>query len=169
MPKHQPRPKQLHKVPHHLMTAHPRIVIPRQPALRLRVLVVLAHVVLVRREEEGPVASEVDLQQAQARRVPRAVVQREALAEVEGRGAEGLPVEGCEGEVGGEVDAGVGVGRDGPGGVLEFFFVDVDWRWWGRSARGMLSVWKASRATYLGRWCRRSARGRRRGRGGGGP
>lgn len=37
-----------------------------------------------------------------------------------------MPVEGCQGEVGGEVDAAVGFGGDGPGCVFEFLFVDVD-------------------------------------------
>lgn len=37
-----------------------------------------------------------------------------------------MPVEGCQGEVGGEVDAAVGFGCDGPGCVFEFLLVDVD-------------------------------------------
>ena len=55
-----------------------------------------------------------------------AVAESYSLAELEGRGGEGLPVEGGQGEVGGEVDAAVGFGCDGPGGVFEFFFMDVD-------------------------------------------
>jgi hypothetical protein len=58
--------------------------------------------------------------------VARAVAESDPLAELERRGGEGLPVEGCQGEVGGEVDAAVGFGCDGPGCVLEFLFVDVD-------------------------------------------
>jgi hypothetical protein len=37
-----------------------------------------------------------------------------------------LPVEGGQGEVGGEIDAAVGFGCDGPCCMFEFFFVDVD-------------------------------------------
>jgi hypothetical protein len=58
--------------------------------------------------------------------VAGAVVESDSLAELEGRHGKRLPVEGCQGEVGGEVDAAVGFGCDGPGGVFEFFFVDVD-------------------------------------------
>jgi len=126
MPKNQPRPKHPHQRLHHFMTMQPRALIPHQPPLRRRILVVLANVVLVRREHERPVARQVDLHEAEARRVPGAVAQGDALAELEGRGAEGLPVEGCQGEVGGEVDAAVGFGGDGPGGVFKLLFVDVD-------------------------------------------
>ena len=132
MPKHQPRPKNPHKRLHHLMTMQPRALIPHQPPLRRRILVVLANVVLVRREHERPVARQVDLHEAEARRVAWAVAESYSLAELEGRGGEGLPVEGGQGEVGGEVDAAVGFGCDGPGCVFEFLFVDVDWeerRW----------------------------------------
>lgn len=108
------------------MAMQPRILIPHQPALRRGILVVLADVVLVRREHEGPISQQVDLHKAEARRVARAVAQGDALAELEGRRGEGLPVEGRQGEVGSEVDAAVGFGGDGPGGVFEFFFVDVD-------------------------------------------
>lgn len=94
MPKNQPRPKHPHQHLHHLMTMQPRALVPHQPALRRRILVVLADVVLVRREHEGPVARQVDLHEAEARRVAGAVAQGDALAELEGRGGEGLPVEG---------------------------------------------------------------------------
>jgi hypothetical protein len=94
------------------MTPQPRALIPHQPTLRLRILVILANVVLVRREHERPVARQVDLHEAETRRVARAVAESDALAEFEGRAGEGLPVEGCEGEVGGEVDGAVGFGCD---------------------------------------------------------
>ena len=126
MPKNQPRPKQPDQHLHHLMTMQPRTLIPHQPALRCRVLVVLANVVLIRREHECTVAWQADLHEAETWRVARAVPEGDALAELEGRDGEGLPVEGGQGEVGGEVDAAVGLGCDGPGGVFEFFFVDVD-------------------------------------------
>jgi hypothetical protein len=51
-------------------------------------------VVLVRREHERPIAWQVDLHEAEAGRVAGAVAQGDALAELEGRGGEGLPVEG---------------------------------------------------------------------------
>ena len=54
------------------------------------------------------------------------VVESDPLAELERRGGEGLPIQGSEGEVGGKVDAAVGFGCDGPGGVFKLFFVDVD-------------------------------------------
>ena len=126
MPKHQPRPKNPHKRLHHLMTMQPSTLVPHQPPLRRRILVVLANVVLVRREHERAVARQVDLHEAETGCVARAVAESDPLAEFEGGGREGLPVEGGEGEVGGEVDAAVGFGGDGPGCVFEFFFVDVD-------------------------------------------
>ena len=93
--------------------------------------------VLVRREHERAVARQIDLHEAETRRVAGAVAESDSLAEFEGRGGEGLPVEGCEGEVGGEVDGVVGFGCDGLGCVFEFLFVDVDFggeavvlAWW---------------------------------------
>jgi hypothetical protein len=126
MPEHQPSPEQPHKLLHHLVAMKPRALIPHQPALRRRILVVLADVVLIRREDERAVTRQVDLHQAETRRVAGAVVERDSLADLVGRHGESLPVEGSQGEVGGEVDAAVGFGCDGPGGVFEFFFVDVD-------------------------------------------
>ena len=76
------------------MTMQPRTLIPHQPTLRRRILVILANVVLVCREQERAIARQVDLHEAEARRVAGAVAQGDALAELEGRGGEGLPVEG---------------------------------------------------------------------------
>ena len=84
--------------------------------------------VLVRREQERPVTRQIDLHEAEAGRVARAVVEGDPLAELKSGRGESLPVQSCQGKVGGEVDAAVGFGGDGPGGVFEFFFVDVDWR-----------------------------------------
>ena len=173
MPKHQPRPKQPDQHLHHLMTMQPRALISHQPALRRRILVILANVVLVRREHERAVARQVDLHEAEARRVARAVAEGDALAELEGRCGEGLPVEGGEGEVGGEVDAAVSFGGDGPGGVFEFFFVDVDCGGEGGAVNFGGSCWgmecEMGMGSYWGCLCRGSAPVRRRGRGGGGP
>lgn len=66
------------------MTMQPRTLIPHQPALRRRILVVLADVVLVRREHERPVARQIDLHEAKTGCVARAVAEGDPLTELEG-------------------------------------------------------------------------------------
>lgn len=88
----------------HLVATHPRIMVPRQPPLRDRALPVLAHVVHVRSEDPRPALREVDLQDAQTRRVPGGVVDVETGCELQEGACEGLPVE-VEAEVVGQVDA----------------------------------------------------------------
>lgn len=63
------------------MTMQPRALIPHQPALRRRILVILANVVLVRREHERAIARQVDLHEAEARRVAGAVAEGNALGQ----------------------------------------------------------------------------------------
>lgn len=127
--------------------------------------------VLVRREHERAVARQVDLHEAETWRVARAVPESDALAELERRSGEGLPIEGGQGEVGGEVDAAVGLGCDRPSGVFEFFFVDVDCG--GECDVSLVTPWEiqceVGMVSYWGCWCQGSAPTRRRGRGGGGP
>lgn len=53
----------------HLIGPDPIIVISRQPALRVRVLVILSYVVLIGGEDPRPAFEHVDLQDAEAWRV----------------------------------------------------------------------------------------------------
>jgi hypothetical protein len=92
MSENQLRVEHPHKHLHHLMTVQPCALVSHQPALWRRVLVVLANVVLVRREQVRPVTRQVDLHEAETRRVAWTVAESDPLAELERRGGEGLPV-----------------------------------------------------------------------------
>lgn len=126
MTEDQPRCEHSYKHLHHLVTVKPRTLVAHQPALWYRVLVILADMVLIRGEHERPVARQVDLHEAETWCVARTVAESDPLTEFERRGGKGLPVQSSQGEVRGEVDAVVGFGCNGPGGVLVLFFVDVD-------------------------------------------
>ena len=92
MPKHQLRARVLHNALDHLMRTHPIIVIPRQPALRHVVLVVLVHVVLVGGEEPGTAVREIQLQHCQAGGVAWRVLQVNSRGEFPEVAVESFPV-----------------------------------------------------------------------------
>ena len=80
---HDCRLKQLLQPIYHTRTPHPIVMIPRQPALRLLRQMVLFHVVLVRREDEGSVVFQVHLHDAKAWSVPGRVVKCDTLCKIE--------------------------------------------------------------------------------------
>jgi hypothetical protein len=59
------RPPRQHM--NHLIAPHPIIMIPSQPALRMRILIILPHVILIRHEDPRP-AIRHDLQEAKPQR-----------------------------------------------------------------------------------------------------
>ena len=93
MSKHELGARDLDNALDHLVRAAPVVVVPRQPPLRHVVLVVLVHVVLVRREEPGPAVGQVELQHREAGCVAGGVAEREAGGELDDVAVEGFPVE----------------------------------------------------------------------------
>ena len=67
----------------HLVAPHPIIMIARQPALRMALLVILPDVILVRRKDPRARLRHVDLQDAEARRVARRMVHDQTLRDLE--------------------------------------------------------------------------------------
>lgn len=92
MPINQRSLKQSLQLQDLLVTPHPRIVIARQPTLRMTRIMILPDMILVHREDERAIFGEADLHDAETWRVARGVVERDALAEVVMGVGEGLPV-----------------------------------------------------------------------------
>lgn len=126
MPVDQFRLEQPFQLLDHLVRPNPRVVVSRQPTMRMRQVVVLRNVVLISSPDIRPVFLQIHLHDAKAWGVAGRVVDGDTLAEVEVVVGEGVPFQFREVHVGGEVDAEVGASAYGPAGMLEFFFMDVD-------------------------------------------
>ena len=110
----------------HLQTLDPSIVIARQPAVRVRQLIILRNVELIRGPDERPILVQIHLHHTQPRRMARRVVQSDALKQVEVLIRKGVPLEALQVHVVAQVNTEVCTGGDGPASVLELFLVDVD-------------------------------------------
>lgn len=126
MSKNQSRPEQPLQPLNHLQTLDPGIVVPGQPSMRMTEFVILRDVELIRGPDESPVVFKIDLHNYQAWRMARGMVQCNALEEIEMVFGKGIPFQTFEVHVVTQIDAQVSLGGDGPAGVLEFFFVDID-------------------------------------------
>lgn len=80
-------------------------MIARQPALRRRCVIVLLEVELVGRGDPSARVGQIDLDDAQARRVAGSVDDVDALGELDVRAVHGLPVQVEAHDVLGEIDA----------------------------------------------------------------
>lgn len=108
-----------------LRTLEPGRVVAGEPALRDAVAPVLDDVAVIADEEEGAAVGQVNLHADEAVRVARQVVQRDALAKVNGAFVERLPVE-IQLQVVRHVHADVGARRHAPEGGPQLPIVHPD-------------------------------------------
>ncbi|GAO50598.1 hypothetical protein G7K_4722-t1 [Saitoella complicata NRRL Y-17804] len=129
MPKHHSRVVHPLQPPTHLQTAKPCIVIPRQPTMRMSILIVLLDMELITRQQKRSRVRQVELHDTETGGVAWRVVDGDTGEEVDSTvragGLEGLPVE-VEVEVVVEVNAVIGFRRDGPESVFQLIVMDPD-------------------------------------------
>ena len=104
MPKHHFRIEQPLKSLYHIQTLNPRIVIPRQPPMRMAQLIILLDMKLICREDEGSILLQIHLQDAQSGRMARRMMNGYPLEEIEMVVGESLPIQLLEIQVVSEVD-----------------------------------------------------------------
>lgn len=125
MPQHNLPPRPPLQSLHHLMTLHPRRMIPRQPPLRHIIPEILPDVILITRENPRAAILQIYLHNAQSRCMARGVVNIDSRRDFIVRTVNGHPVD-VEGEVVGEIYACISLCGDAVEGVFELEFVDVD-------------------------------------------
>lgn len=110
----------------HLQTLNPRIMIPRQPTVRMTQRIILRDVELIARPDERPILFQIDLHDNQPGAMSRTEMQRDTLEQIQMVIVKGRPIQFFEVHVIRLVDAEVGLCGDGPARVLELCFVYVD-------------------------------------------
>lgn len=93
MAKQHIRPRALHQSLDHLVALNPRVVVAREPPLRHGALVILLDVVHVGRKHPRAAVGQIELQDAESRRVAWCKVDVETGRNLEELALKGLPVE----------------------------------------------------------------------------
>ena len=90
-------------------------------------MVILCNMILICSPYESPILFQIDLHNAQSWGMVRCMVERDALAKIKAITSEGLPLQLGQIHVVSKVDSRISSCPDSPAGILELFFVDVDW------------------------------------------
>lgn len=105
---------------------NPRVVVARQPSMRVAQLIVLCNVELVGGPNESAVLLEVHLHDTESRSVSGGVVEGDALVEIEVRLGKRVPFQLVQAHIVGKIDTQVSSSSYSPAGMLELFLVHID-------------------------------------------